>query len=120
MHSMPQFAPASGASTSSRINARASWARRSTGFSLACVANSEWMRTTRGDTTPGHTTLRLRPPRLRLVAVGGGCRLFSVRQLAVAVQQLHRREEEQPKADQRGQDAQRKHGGPAMVDATAG
>ena len=50
----------------------------------------------------------------------GGCRLFSVRQLAVAVQQLHRREEEQPKADQRGQDAQRKHGGPAMVDATAG
>jgi hypothetical protein len=30
LHSMPQFAPASGASTSRRINARASWARRST------------------------------------------------------------------------------------------
>ena len=66
--------------------------------------------------TKGNTEGRHR----RAKARRGECRCFSVRQLAVVLQQLHGREEEQPKADQRGQDAQNQHGGPAMVDAAAG
>jgi hypothetical protein len=51
------------------------------------------------------------PPEL----VRTGSRSGSVRQVAVAVQQLHRGEEEQPQPDQRGEDTEDEDGGHLLI-----
>jgi len=98
-HSIPQVALASGASTSSRISARASCARRS----IAIQFSPRLIRV-----HANHSV----PPSSRQAP---NC---SVRQVTVAVKQLDRGEEDQPQPDQRGEDTEDEDGGAALVRMT--
>lgn len=108
-HAMPQVLPASGASTSRRMSARASWARRSIAFSVSCSPSGLNLRCGQ--------TIRHLPSSGQARDSGGATGLlrWSVRQMSVAVQQLDRREEEEPETHNCGESAEDEHGDTALI-----
>src|ERR1700722_9047072 len=83
---IPQLAPANGATVSSKTSTSARWTRRSTGTSVASTVSLA--SSGRNDDSARVSCL--------------------VRQLTVAVQQLHDGEDEEPETQHRGEDAQDK------------